>query len=422
MGVFNGPASAIEDNRNKVNEINEQSTENQYPSAFASYNLQQQTKNYVNDNFANALKGTKTGAEVVIGDVSPLSHNIKVTVSGAEGAGVSLAKGEFIGAVAEITDESIMEHEWYNEDELGSFSVYPKVVPIDNRTNLYVNIPSFPGASAGLLVTNGTVYRTFYACSYEGGEVYCYIDGTTINISYDGQTVISYGIEENSKIIGVGCNGEGFFDESLDLYACEMGSGVKLYRSGKNLLPYPFNGSNNGQYVNYTFTDNGDGSITVKGQHNNSIGHANFYLLSNGKLVLPKGSYTASGLVAGIYLQGVRTADGVTVNFTNGLTLTETTEFKTLFMQILKTNTTAYDTVIKPMLEMGTTATEYEAPVETTECVVNADGTANVLSLYPTTRLYTDTEGVTITAEYNRDINKAFAELTNALISFGGNV
>jgi hypothetical protein len=281
MGVFNGPASAIEDNRNKVNEINEQSTKKQYPSALASYKLQQQTKGYVNDNFANAIKGTASGTEVCIKDVSPIEHNIGVKLSNAD---------------------------------------------------------------------------------------------------------------------------------------------VKLYKGGKNLLPFPYNGQNNGQYVNYTFTDNGDGSITVKGQHINSPGNANFYLLSNGKLVLPKGSYTASGLAAGIYLQGVRTADGVTVNFTNGLTLTETTEFKALFVQILKTNTAAYDTVIKPMLEMGKTATEYELGVEPTECVVNTDGTANVPSLYPSTRLYTDTDGVTIEAEYNRDINKAFAELTNALISLGGNV
>ena len=34
----------------------------------------------------------------------------------------------------------------------------------------------------------------------------------------------------------------------------------------------------------------------------------------------------------------------------------------------------------------------------------------------------TDTEGAIIDAEYNRDINKAFAEMQQAIISLGGNV
>jgi hypothetical protein len=80
-----------------------------------------------------------------------------------------------------------------------------------------------------------------------------------------------------------------------------------------------------------------------------------------------------------------------------------------------------YVTISNIQIEEGT-ATDFAPYVEPTECVVNADGTANVPSLYPSTRLYTDTDGVTIEAEYNRDINKAFAELTNALISLGGNV
>ena len=51
-----------------------------------------------------------------------------------------------------------------------------------------------------------------------------------------------------------------------------------------------------------------------------------------------------------------------------------------------------------------------------------ADGTVSgVKSLYPTTTLMSDTDGVIINAEYNRDINKAFAELQQAILSMGGN-
>ena len=66
---------------------------------------------------------------------------------------------------------------------------------------------------------------------------------------------------------------------------------------------------------------------------------------------------------------------------------------------------------------------EYEPYKAPTEYTPNADGTVEgIKSVYPTTTLMTDTEGVTVNAEYNRDINKAFAELQQAIISLGGNV
>jgi hypothetical protein len=52
-----------------------------------------------------------------------------------------------------------------------------------------------------------------------------------------------------------------------------------------------------------------------------------------------------------------------------------------------------------------------------------ADGTVEgVVSIYPNTTLLTDTTGVLVKAEYNRDLNKAFAELQQAIISLGGNI
>ena len=71
--------------------------------------------------------------------------------------------------------------------------------------------------------------------------------------------------------------------------------------------------------------------------------------------------------------------------------------------------------MFKPQLELGSTATAYEP-------YTAADGkVSGVKSLYPTTTLMTDTEGAIIEAEYNRDINKAFAEMQQAILSMGGN-
>lgn len=67
-------------------------------------------------------------------------------------------------------------------------------------------------------------------------------------------------------------------------------------------------------------------------------------------------------------------------------------------------------------LEIGSTETDYEPYVEPTEYTPNADGTVNgVTSLYPNTTLMSDTEGVLIDCEYNKDINKAFAALEAAI-------
>ena len=57
------------------------------------------------------------------------------------------------------------------------------------------------------------------------------------------------------------------------------------------------------------------------------------------------------------------------------------------------------------------------------EYTPTADGTVNgVTSLYPCTKLSTNVDGIVIECEYNRDINKAFEELQQAIISLGGTV
>lgn len=85
-------------------------------------------------------------------------------------------------------------------------------------------------------------------------------------------------------------------------------------------------------------------------------------------------------------------------------------------------------------IELGTTETPYTpyiADLSTAKVIVNgsqtypinADGTVEgIRSLYPTTTLTTDTEGIVLDVEYNRDINSAFAELTQAIISLGGSI
>lgn len=78
---------------------------------------------------------------------------------------------------------------------------------------------------------------------------------------------------------------------------------------------------------------------------------------------------------------------------------------------------------IKNIMLCYGTNTEYEPYTEPTTYDISTGGAVEgVTSLYPITTLTSDTEGIVLDVEYNRDINKAFAELQNAVISLGGNI
>ncbi len=66
---------------NKVTEISDTSTNEQYPGAKAVNDAVNAAKTTANNKFANALKGTKTGASIGIDDISPIEHEMSVRVS-----------------------------------------------------------------------------------------------------------------------------------------------------------------------------------------------------------------------------------------------------------------------------------------------------------------------------------------------------
>ena len=72
-------------------------------------------------------------------------------------------------------------------------------------------------------------------------------------------------------------------------------------------------------------------------------------------------------------------------------------------------------------VEIGETATEYEPYIEPTEYTANADGTVEgIKSKYPSMSFTTDTEGVNISVEYYKDIDKVLQNLAiNTALSGG---
>lgn len=146
--------------------------------------------------------------------------------------------------------------------------------------------------------------------------------------------------------------------------------------------------------------------------------------------VFPAGTYIFSAETISYY--GTRTpyllvklADGTTEQFMAGEAKTVTQSFtptSILTEEYGLYDGQSYTTTFK--FEVGDTATPYEP---FTECIataaVEADGTVNgLISHYPTTTLLTDTDGAIIECEYNKDLNKAYDALAQAIISLGGNV
>lgn len=129
----------------------------------------------------------------------------------------------------------------------------------------------------------------------------------------------------------------------------------------KNLLPYPY--VNTTKTVNgVTFTDNGDGTITVSGTPTASI---SYYL---GQVdVKPGEKYCLAGMDVGKNLAFILigySADGTKLSQQNSRSISYTAEDNATYVKIwidrINTNVEIPTNIVKPQLELGSTATEYE--------------------------------------------------------------
>ena len=192
-------------------------------------------------------------------------------------------------------------------------------------------------------------------------------------------------------------------------------SSVQLTVLGKNLIPYPY-----AEYFErrgITFTPNADGTITVNGQ-NDGTGTARL-TFTHTNWDLPLGKYMMhSGHNVCIASAQILRANG-SYNYASNMafTLNEGDKITGMWVQVLAADSdVVFDNVIvKPQLECGTVATEFESYREPVTYTPNSDGEISIASVYPSMTLIPETEGVTLSVEYNRDINKAFDELQQAV-------
>ena len=206
-------------------------------------------------------------------------------------------------------------------------------------------------------------------------------------------------------------------------------SSFTLKAFGKNLIPYPYTKtSHTRDGITYTVSENG--AITANGT---ATKFTSFTCVSTSSLSLSKGNYVLSsgvkndnstvtfGLSFGYkYSSSARTSLS-TVGGKVSISLSEDALCDLLI--VIQEGQTLNNVVFKPQIEVGTVATEYESYKEPLTYSSAADGTIGEVSIsQPVATLVTDTSGVVITAEYSKDINKAFAELQQAVILLGGEI
>lgn len=164
---------------------------------------------------------------------------------------------------------------------------------------------------------------------------------------------------------------------------------LKVSVASKNLLPYPYAQTTRTQN-GITFTDNGDGSITINGTATSQTYFG--VVATTSSLKLEKGkTYTLSGFPTGYNIStaylNIRNTTYEQHIRCSGDSVTFTAEYTDYYSQIyINSGVTLDNVVVRPQLEEGSTATEYTpyvadlTAVNVTRCGKNLCPTATISS------------------------------------------
>ena len=375
--------------------------------------------------FSNALKGTASGEIIGMHDVSPIEHEMGVKVSGKNllNSNLRLTPRTDSG----VTIQYLPEEDCYllngTSIDRSGYLVYE-----DLLVNDYITLTT--------KVVSGTIDNpnNDYTVFYVGGK-------NDINDSASNWMDIPIGYDNNRTSPNVRKYisstwfyfGKGItFNNYKIKIQIEKGkiateykpnvpdiSAVKVMKLGKNLA-YPYSSTiSNG----ITFTKEDDGSVYIKGKATGFISYS--FAIPSESILRENTTYRVSVSCSGTLPCDVSPVfafveDGKQ-KWQQTVTWNKNCSNPLVYIQFYEGE--EVDAHYYFQLEIGSTATEYEPYIQPTEYTPDADGVVSgVTSLYPSTTLMTDTDGATIEATYNRDINKAFEELKNAILATGGNV
>ena len=354
--------------------------------------LAEASMEYGKSNFANAIKGTahaRYGEYIYVDDVSPIEHEMEV----------SLTQKNLITDFTRLSTPLTYENGVISYGEIadGYFDiVLEPQLQVGDEYVLSFDTNSFTG-TIGLTVA-GKYAMLDPDCRIEIPFTITEKEFSRGTILIDDYSRTSTNLQLSNIQIERG-NTATEYAPHVDLTT------VKLKTCGKNL----FDGEWESGYIN---TDTGENSSLSP-----SIRTVNYIP------VKPNTTYYFSFIDNGNYYPYSYDKNYKFVSY-KGLKKSSfclTTGEKEYYFRLAQ-----YGNLTPPQkvqIEIGSSATEYEEFKGITEYTPTTDGTVeNVISVYPTTVMLTDTINTSIECKYNKDTNKVIESLVNAIISLGGNV
>lgn len=368
---------------------------------------------------ANAVKGNMSGAVVFADDVSPVEHEPSVWVHGKN----------LIPYPYEVNTQTI-NGITYTDNGNGSFTlngtstanfaiVFLNSIELKLKGKYTFSMGNKFDGAGGIYLKNSAEKTILFVAAGNTSQTVEVNDTITrfdlwINSgkTFDNFTVYPQ-LEQNDSATAY----EPYIDPST----------ITVSRHGKNLAY----GSTSQTYTNKGLTitrTEGSSEFVLNGTT-----EATFSYVPTKRITLLPGTYTVS--VYGLNTVSSNVDRCFVYDATNSKVLVNsimTNKPKSftldscvqVWIEVVFAESTTYsNTRIKLQMEYGSEATEYEKCKEVADFVPNSDGTISGLtSVSPNMTILTDTEGVIVECEYNRDTNKVIEKLTNAIIALGGTV
>lgn len=368
--------------------------------------------------FSGALTGLSRGAVLCLNNISPVEHQIELTAGSKNLLNLTLAKNAQFFTVTEKTENKICATAPNAENNQPVLNLFNAKLPAGTYTlSCSISLENVPDTADNVEADRKNEILVFKDGSFITKTDAITADGTyfkQISFTLPAEATVRVGwyrnvcdIKPDDSLYKVTLsNIQLEFGETATAYTPYLASlaDVRVTRYGKNLFnPATAELTAAQKTANgVTFTA-ASGSVDVKlpsGTYSIS-----FKRNKNGELYLRNGK-TESGSFSQIGAAETSATFNYTAETDGYLRISSFTDGLEL---------------ANLQIERASAATAYE-PFTAKVYTADPNGSfAGVTSLYPVTTLLPGSTGVSLTAKYNKDINKAFAALQQAIISLGGN-
>lgn len=361
----------------------------------------QNEADYIKNSYAPAIKGDVSGEIIRVDDVSPIEHDVKCRVRGKNllnDVKFKIESGSINGVTCTANADG--SYTISGANTTSSFVTFSS-----NRTENYEEEPLIPAGTytptpGVTVVCRDEVTRketnnqqTFTASNpFRIMCWYCYVgpNSGAMGGSYAKLPATVFPqLEEGS----IATSYEQYIDPT----------NVTIMARGKNVLELSDNVTHNG----VTKTVHANGLITVKGTSTSSINiNVGFGFMKAGYKYRPLIQKITSDVAPSFW--NFEKQANINKDKDGYISSDVDTEFSA-FVYTAAAGT-VYDAAFRVMVELVTDGMtdDYEPYKGSEVAVPSSSGTCTITSKSPTMTLFTDTPGVTIEAEYNRDTTKMF--------------